>query len=297
MAIDRIEVFVTDLPARLVRRTAGSGSDTGASRDPMGKPIMVRLFADGVVGYGQVRPTGRNHFLPDTSYSVVAAIRDYYGPRLIGAELADFELLWADFDRILPKNGPARCVIDYALHDALVKPMPGNPAAPSLAEAWRVSPDGLVYEFALRRGVVFHNGDTMTAEDVKFSFERYRGAAAAEGIQPSGARRLAANRQLDAGKGPRAALSHAGAGRPGPASFPCRRRRPAGRARGGPADAALPDLAGRGGRQAAHRAGRRDTACRRVAAEKQAAPRHAASCRQVARGSKKNGTAEARASG
>ncbi len=66
----------------------------------------------------------------------------------------------------------------YALHDALVKPMPGNPTAPSLAESWAVSPDGLVYEFALRRGVTFHNGDTMTAEDVKFSFERYRGAAA-----------------------------------------------------------------------------------------------------------------------
>ena len=66
----------------------------------------------------------------------------------------------------------------YALHDALVKPMPGNPSAPSLAEAWAVSPDGLVYEFDLRRGVVFHNGDTMTAEDVKFSFERYHGAAA-----------------------------------------------------------------------------------------------------------------------
>jgi peptide/nickel transport system substrate-binding protein len=65
----------------------------------------------------------------------------------------------------------------YALHDALVKPMPGNPAAPSLAESWSASPDGLVYEFVLRRGVKFHNGDPVTAEDVKFSLERYRGAA------------------------------------------------------------------------------------------------------------------------
>ncbi len=65
----------------------------------------------------------------------------------------------------------------YALHDALVKPMPGNPMAPSLAESWTVSPDGLSYEFALRKGVRFHNGDPLTAEDVKFSMERYRGAA------------------------------------------------------------------------------------------------------------------------
>jgi peptide/nickel transport system substrate-binding protein len=65
----------------------------------------------------------------------------------------------------------------YALHDALVKPMPGHPMAPSLAESWSVSPDGLVYEFFLRRGAKFHNGDPVTAEDVKFSFERYRGVA------------------------------------------------------------------------------------------------------------------------
>ena len=66
----------------------------------------------------------------------------------------------------------------YALHDALVKPMPGKSMAPSLAEAWSVSPDGLSYEFVLRRNVKFHNGDVMTAEDVKFSFDRYRGVAA-----------------------------------------------------------------------------------------------------------------------
>ena len=70
-------------------------------------------------------------------------------------------------------------MILYALHDAVVKPMPGNPLAPSLAESWSASPDGLAYDLILRKGVLFHNGDPVTAEDVKFSFERYRGAAAA----------------------------------------------------------------------------------------------------------------------
>src|SRR6266568_92332 len=65
----------------------------------------------------------------------------------------------------------------YALHDAMLKPMPGNPMAPSLAESWTAGKDGLTYEFVLRKGVVFHNGDPFTADDVKFSFERYRGAA------------------------------------------------------------------------------------------------------------------------
>jgi peptide/nickel transport system substrate-binding protein len=69
-------------------------------------------------------------------------------------------------------------IVLYAVHDALVKAMPGQPMAPSLAESWTVSRDGLAYEFVLRKGVKFHNGEPVTAEDVKFSFERYRGTAA-----------------------------------------------------------------------------------------------------------------------
>ena len=65
----------------------------------------------------------------------------------------------------------------YALHDALVKPMPGQPRANALAESWSVSKDGLVYEFVLRKNALFHNGDPVTADDVKFSLERYRGTA------------------------------------------------------------------------------------------------------------------------
>src|SRR5215510_13960649 len=69
-------------------------------------------------------------------------------------------------------------MVHYALHDALVKPMPGNAMAPSLAESWSVSADGLTYEFVLRQGVKFHNGEPVTADDVKFSLERYRGVSA-----------------------------------------------------------------------------------------------------------------------
>ena len=64
----------------------------------------------------------------------------------------------------------------YALHDALVKPMPGVRMAPSLAESWTVSEDQRVYEFTLRQGLKFHNGDAFTAEDVQFSFQRAKAA-------------------------------------------------------------------------------------------------------------------------
>src|SRR6266478_369414 len=60
----------------------------------------------------------------------------------------------------------------YALHDALVKPMPGNIMTPSLAESWTLSADQRVYEFKLREGLKFYNDAPFTAEDVKFSFYR-----------------------------------------------------------------------------------------------------------------------------
>ncbi len=68
----------------------------------------------------------------------------------------------------------------YAIHDALVRPYPGHKMGPSLAESWRESPDGKAYEFKLRRGLTFHNGDPVTADDVKFSYERYKGAGSKE---------------------------------------------------------------------------------------------------------------------
>jgi len=66
----------------------------------------------------------------------------------------------------------------YLFHDSLVKAMPEGLYTPSLAESWTVSPDAKVYDFKLRKGVKFHNGDTMTAEDVIFSFWRYKAISA-----------------------------------------------------------------------------------------------------------------------
>src|SRR3989454_4803328 len=94
------------------------------------------------------------------------------------------EMRWALYVTISPAwFDPAQVAVAggtpfwicYALHDALVKPMPDNSIAPSLAESWTVSADQRVYEFKLREGLTFHNGDPFTAEDVKFSFARARG--------------------------------------------------------------------------------------------------------------------------
>ena len=66
----------------------------------------------------------------------------------------------------------------YAVHDALVKPMPAGMQTSSLAESWQEARDHLSYTFTLRRNAKFHDGSPVTAEDVKFSFERYKGASA-----------------------------------------------------------------------------------------------------------------------
>jgi peptide/nickel transport system substrate-binding protein len=71
-------------------------------------------------------------------------------------------------------------IVLYALHDSMLKPMPAGPFTPSLAERSSASEDGLTYEFVLRAGAKFHNGEQVTAEDVRFSFERYRGTGQAE---------------------------------------------------------------------------------------------------------------------
>jgi peptide/nickel transport system substrate-binding protein len=67
----------------------------------------------------------------------------------------------------------------YAIHDALVRPYPGQKMGPSLAESSEESEDGKTYEFKLRPNLTFHNSDPVTTEDIKFSFERYKGAGAA----------------------------------------------------------------------------------------------------------------------
>ena len=70
-------------------------------------------------------------------------------------------------------------MILYALHDALVKPMPGGAQLPEpgrVVDACRRT--GARGSSCSARASRFHNGDPVTAEDVKFSFERYRGAAA-----------------------------------------------------------------------------------------------------------------------
>jgi peptide/nickel transport system substrate-binding protein len=58
------------------------------------------------------------------------------------------------------------------LYDTLIFPNLDGSIRPHLAEKWDISDDFFTYTFYLRKGVKFHNGDELTAEDIVFSTER-----------------------------------------------------------------------------------------------------------------------------
>ena len=60
----------------------------------------------------------------------------------------------------------------FNVFEGLVKPTPDGDLTPAVAESYTVSEDRLTYTFTLREGVKFHNGDTVTAEDVVYSINR-----------------------------------------------------------------------------------------------------------------------------
>src|SRR5262245_43519191 len=146
MRIERIEIFVTDLTTRLQRQRSTGAYDTGAPGALIGKPVLVKLFAEGIVGYGQIRPLAPHHSMPDTYAEMISMIRDVCGSRLIGQRVFDVEAIHAMFERISPANYMTRAVIDCALYDAMGKAtgrpvydLIGGLAQPLIPLEWSIS--------------------------------------------------------------------------------------------------------------------------------------------------------------
>jgi L-alanine-DL-glutamate epimerase-like enolase superfamily enzyme len=126
MRIERIEIRVTDLTQRLQRQRATGAYDTGAPGALLGKPVLVKIFAEGVVGYGQIRPLAPHHSMPDTYATMISVIKDVCGARLIGQSIFDVEGIHRLFDKLAPANFMARAALDAALYDAMGKAL-GQP--------------------------------------------------------------------------------------------------------------------------------------------------------------------------
>lgn len=90
-----------------------------------------------------------------------------------GTLIAAFSADPAGFDPVRGPSGMSHVVIEQVYSTLVLLDADANPV-PGLASAWSTSDDGLSWTFDLREGVTFHNGDPVTAEDVKFSFDRLR---------------------------------------------------------------------------------------------------------------------------
>jgi L-alanine-DL-glutamate epimerase-like enolase superfamily enzyme len=144
--IDRIEIFVTALAARVQRIFASGSYDTGPAERVLGKPVLVKIHADGVTGCAQIRPISPGHFVADTTHSVVAAIKEIYGPALLGKPIFDIAAVNEMFDNRLAGNPAARAVLDIALFDAMGKALAtplhnliGGCCQPRIPLEWSVS--------------------------------------------------------------------------------------------------------------------------------------------------------------
>jgi peptide/nickel transport system substrate-binding protein len=99
--------------------------------------------------------------------ALVPATASAAGPRVtiaIGAEPKNL-------DGLISKTAvDAYYYVNWA--ENLIRQTAEGKNIPGLAESWKISRDGLVVDFMLRRGVKFHNGSPFTAKDVVFSFQR-----------------------------------------------------------------------------------------------------------------------------
>jgi muconate cycloisomerase len=144
--IDRIEIFVTALTTRVQRIFSSGSYDTGPAERLLGKPVLVKVYADGVVGLGQIRPISPGHFVADTTQSVVAAVKEVYGPALLGKSIFDIETINEAFDNRLAGNPAARAALDIAVRDAMGKALAtpvynliGGCCQPCIPLEWSVS--------------------------------------------------------------------------------------------------------------------------------------------------------------
>src|SRR5262249_40777486 len=127
-----------------------------------GGTMRFKLGAESVGGRTLI---SRRGVLAAAGAAAVAGV-----PRWAGAASAD-QLTWGVHVSLAPTwFEPAEAsgiitpfMVLYALHDAMVKPMPDKALAPSLAESVSMAEDGRSYDFVLREGAKFHNGDPVTA--------------------------------------------------------------------------------------------------------------------------------------
>ena len=137
----------------------------GPTNDGPQRRTMMRLILNRSRSLGRAALIAGMAALPMS----LPAMAQQHGGTLIAAFSADP----AGFDPVRGPSGMSHVVIEQVYSTLMLLDPDANPI-PGLAKSYEMSPDGKEYTFKLRDGVTFHNGDPLTAEDVKFSFDRLR---------------------------------------------------------------------------------------------------------------------------
>ncbi|MDP4163168.1 MAG: ABC transporter substrate-binding protein [Bacillota bacterium] len=124
------------------------------------KKLAVTSLAT-VIGFGGLLTTG------------ASAARPGFDPHKVGGKV--IISTFADAVRLIPftTNDSASNRLEGMIYDALLNQDINGNVIPSLATKWSYDSKHLTYTFDLRKGVKFHDGKLMTADDVVFSYSMY----------------------------------------------------------------------------------------------------------------------------
>ncbi|HEV7820541.1 MAG TPA: hypothetical protein VGO84_05125, partial [Burkholderiales bacterium] len=102
LTIDRIEIIPLDIVPANKRRIPTGPHLYGGAGSWVGRPVVVRIQAQGLSGWGEIRPV--NPFVGETAASMFACLRDFYAPLCIGSDALGIEDILRRCELQLPKN-------------------------------------------------------------------------------------------------------------------------------------------------------------------------------------------------
>jgi len=117
--IDRIDIAILDIVPARQRRIPSGKIPYGGPGSVVGRPVLVRVWSQGVNGVGEIRPI--NPFVGESASSMYPVLRDFYAPKLIGRSVFAIEEALNQCEKSMPGHPSALAVLDMALHDLIGK--------------------------------------------------------------------------------------------------------------------------------------------------------------------------------
>jgi muconate cycloisomerase len=143
LKIDEVRIYPMDILPKLQRTIPTGAISYGTGGSWAGRSVLVAISAEGLTGWGEIRPV--NPFVGETATSVYGAIRDFYAPLLIGENAFEIERLLDSLERKLTQNPAALAAVDIALHDLVgralgipVHMLLGGPCRTEIPLEWSV---------------------------------------------------------------------------------------------------------------------------------------------------------------